>query len=191
MDSLKGYGRGETVTLPTRWNGTTDVPKPAMDLKAGLANYKASIAAGGQTIPLSMRTETKEENGAWVVTETAVLPQGEISDTSTIEKGSLLLRHRSVKQGPMVIELDVKGNKASGTMTMNGQSKPIDADLGGILFADGAGAFDVIAALTAAGTVRFRNSNCKSKKQATVKGREQRGHCSCGNFDATGAINRR
>jgi dipeptidyl aminopeptidase/acylaminoacyl peptidase len=157
----------KTVTLPKKMEmAATDVPKPAMDLKAGLANYKASIAAGGQTIPLSMRTETKEENGAWVVTETAVLPQGEISDTSTIEKGSLLLRHRSVKQGPMVIELDVKGNKASGTMTMNGQSKPIDVDVGGILFADGAGAFDVIAALPlAAGySTGFRNFDLQKQK---------------------------
>ncbi|MFN2510072.1 MAG: alpha/beta fold hydrolase [Pyrinomonadaceae bacterium] len=157
----------KTVTLPKKIEmAATDVPKPAMDLKAGSANYKASIAAGGQTIPLSMKTETKEENGAWIVTETAVLPQGEVSDTSTIEKGSLLLKHRSVKQGQMVIELDVKGSKASGTVTMNGQSKPIDADLGGILFADGAGSFDVIATLPlAAGySTGFRNFDLQKQK---------------------------
>ena len=157
----------KSVTLPKKMDmAATDLPKPAMDLKTGSANYKASIAAGGQTIPLSMRTETKEENGAWVVTETAVLPQGEMSDTSTIEKGSLLLRHRSIKQGPMAIELDVKGNKASGTMTMNGQSKPIDVDLGGTLFADGAGAFDVIATLplTAGYSTGFRNFDLLKQK---------------------------
>src|SRR5256885_11959725 len=38
-------------------------------------------------------------------------------------------------------------NKATGTMSMNGQTRPISADLGGVLFADGAGANDAVAAL--------------------------------------------
>ena len=54
---------------------------------------------------------------SWMVTETAATPQGDIVDVSTIEKGSLLLKHRSIKQGPMAIEFDVKDNKATGTMT--------------------------------------------------------------------------
>jgi dipeptidyl aminopeptidase/acylaminoacyl peptidase len=157
----------KTVTLPKNVEvSATEVPKPAMDLKAGRANYKASIAAGGQSIPLSMKTEIKDEGGAWVVYETAMTPQGEISDTSTIEKGSLLLRRRSIKQGPMVIELDVKGSKVSGTMTMNGQPRPIDVELGGALIADGAGAFEVIAALPLdlGYSTGFRNFDVQKQK---------------------------
>lgn len=157
----------KTVTLPKNVEvSATEVPKPAMDLKAGTANYKASIAAGGQSIPLTMKTEIKEEGGTWMVYETAVTPQGEISDTSTIEKGSLLLKRRSIKQGPVVIELDVKGSKASGTMTMNGQARPIDVDLGGVLIADGAGAFEVIAALPLAVgySTGFRNFDVQKQK---------------------------
>jgi dipeptidyl aminopeptidase/acylaminoacyl peptidase len=157
----------KTVTLPKKIEmAATDVPKPAMELKARASNYKASIAAGGQTMPLTTKTNIKEENGAWIVSETVVLPQGEISDISTIEKGSLLLRHRSINQGPMVIELDIKGSKATGTMTMNGQAKPIDVDMGGVLFADGAGSFDVIAALPlAAGySTGFRNFDLQKQK---------------------------
>jgi hypothetical protein len=113
-----------------------------------------------------MKTHIKEENGAWVVTETAVTPQGDIVDISSIEKGSLLLKHRSIKQGPMTIELDVKGSKATGTTTFNGQAKPIDVDLGGILFADGAGTFDVIAALPLAEgySLGFRNFDVQKQK---------------------------
>ena len=157
----------KTVTLPKKVDmNASEVPKPAMDLKAGWANYKASIVGGGQTLPLTTKTEIKEDKGVWIVTETAQLPQGEISDASTIEKGSLLLKHRSIKQGPVVIELDFKGSKANGTMTMNGQSKPIDVDLGGTLFADGAGTFDVIAALPlAAGySTGFRNFDLMKQK---------------------------
>jgi hypothetical protein len=157
----------KTVTLPKKVEvSATEVPKPAMDLKAGTANYKASIAAGSHTIPLSMKTEIKEEGGAWMAHATAVTPQGEMSDTSIIEKGSLLLKRRSIKQGPVVIELDVKGSKASGTMTMNGQTRPIDAELGGVLIADGAGAFEVIAAfpLAVGYSTGFRNFDLHKQK---------------------------
>jgi len=49
---------------------------------------------------------------------------------------------------------------------MNGQSKPIDADPGGALFADGAGAFEVIAALPLAPdySLSFRNFSVQKQK---------------------------
>jgi dipeptidyl aminopeptidase/acylaminoacyl peptidase len=156
----------KTVSLPKKVENVAGLPKPEMDLKAGTANYKASISAGGQSIPLSMKSEIKEENGAWMVYETAQTPQGEISDTSMIEKGSLLLKRRLIKQGPVVIELDMKGNKASGSMSMNGQARPINVDLGGELIADGAGTYDVIAAfpLKVGYTTGFRNFDVLKQK---------------------------
>jgi dipeptidyl aminopeptidase/acylaminoacyl peptidase len=158
----------KTVTLPKKAEeaATAGAPKPAKDLQAGTSNYKASVAFGAQTIPITIKTEIKEENGVWVVTDTAETPQGDIIDVSSIEKGSLLLKHRSIKQGPVEIELDVKGSKATGTMTMNGQSKPIDVDMGGTLFADGAGSFDVIAALPLAEgySLSFRNFDVQKQK---------------------------
>jgi dipeptidyl aminopeptidase/acylaminoacyl peptidase len=158
----------KTVTLPKKVEAVAaGAPKPEKDLQARTSNYKASIALGGQSIPLTIKTEIKEENGVWLVTDTAVTPQGDIVDISTIEKGTLLLKHRSIKQEPMMaIELDVKGSKATGTTTFNGQPKPIDVDLGGILFADGAGSFDVIAALPLAEgyNISFRNFDVQKQK---------------------------
>ena len=156
----------KTVTLPKKVDTSAGLPKPAVDLRPGTFSYKASIAAGGQTIPLTVKKEIKDENAAWTVNETAVLPQGEVVDVSTIEKGSLLLKHRLIKQGPMTIDLDVKANKVSGSTTMNGQTTAINADSGGTLFADGAGAFDVIASLPLADgyTVAFRNFDVQKQK---------------------------
>jgi len=157
----------KTVTLPKKSAvATTETPKPATDLRPGISSYKASIDLAGQTIPISLKTEIKEENGSWMVYETALTPQGEMTDTSTIEKGSLLLKHRSIKQGPTAIELDVKGTKASGTMSMNGESRPIDVDTGGLLFADGAGAFEVIATLPLKDgyNIGFRNFDVQKQK---------------------------
>jgi dipeptidyl aminopeptidase/acylaminoacyl peptidase len=156
----------KTVTLPKMITATSELPKPAVDLRPGTYNYKASIALGGQEFPLTVKKDIKEENGAWTVNETALMPQGEASDVSTIEKGSLLLKRRFIKQGPMTIEMNVAPNKLSGTTTMNGQSKPIDADPGGALFADGAGTFDVLASLPLADgySLSFRNWDMQKQK---------------------------
>jgi dipeptidyl aminopeptidase/acylaminoacyl peptidase len=138
----------KTVTLPKKLEpAAAGSLKPVADLKPGTNNYNASIAFGTQTIPLTINNETKEVNGDWVVTETVVLPQGDITGTATIEKGTLILKHRVYKQGPVEFDVDYKDNHATGTMTMNGQSKPIAVDLGGVIFGDGPGGFDVIAAL--------------------------------------------
>src|SRR5690242_2101211 len=156
----------KTVTMPKKMETTSALPKPAVDLQSGTANYKASIAAGGQTIPLTIKKEIKDENGAWIVNETALTPQGEIADTSTIEKGTLLLKRRLIKQGPMTIDLAVQPEKVSGSMIMNGDTKPIDAATGGALFADGAGSYDVIAALPLADgySLSFRNFDIMKQK---------------------------
>ncbi len=156
----------KTVTLPKAMTASAELPKPAVDLRPGISNYKASIALGGQEIPLTVKTDIKEENGAWTVNETAQTPQGEIVDISTIEKGSLLLKRRSIKQGPLAIEMNVTPNKLSGTTVMNGQSKAIDVDPGGALFADGAGTYEVLASLPLADgySLSFRNFDVMKQK---------------------------
>lgn len=168
----------KTVTLATRVEVSSVAPKPAAALRAGTATYKAKIELGGQTIPMDITRTVKEVNGAWVVTETAVMPQGTMSDEVTLEKGTLLLQKREIKQGPAVINVTYAGNKATGKMSMNGQDRPITADLGGVLFADGAGANDVIATLPlAAGyTTTYRNFDIMSQqvkpRQLSVVGSE-------------------
>jgi hypothetical protein len=47
----------------------------------------------------------------------------------------------------MQIQISVKDGKAVGTMTMNGQDKPLDIALAGPLFADGAGGPQAIGTL--------------------------------------------
>jgi dipeptidyl aminopeptidase/acylaminoacyl peptidase len=160
----------KTVTLPKKVEATAGAPKPAVDLSPGTSNYKATIVAGPQTFPLTTTTEIKENGGSWIVTEIADTPFGKMSDVSTFEKGSLVLKHRSISQGPVVVELDFNGNKVTGTMTQSGQAKPIDVDLGGIVFADGGGAFDVLARLPLAPnySTTFRNFDVQ-KQKAQIK----------------------
>jgi dienelactone hydrolase len=156
----------KTVTMPKMMTASAEVPKPAVDLQPGTSNYKASIAVGGQEIALSSKTDIKEENGAWSVNETFQTPQGEMVDATTIEKGSLLLKRRYIKQGPATIEMNVAPNKVTGISVINGQTTPIDVDPGGALFADGAGAFQVIASLPLADgySLTFRNFDVMKRK---------------------------
>ena len=156
----------KTVTMPKMITASAEVPKPAVDLRPGTYNYKASIAIQGQEIPLTLKTDVKEENGAWTVTETLQTPQGPIVDVSTIEKGSLLLKRRWIQQGPTTIEINVAPNQLTGTTTMNGKSTPLAVDPGGALFADGAGALDVIASLPLADgySLSFRNWDVQKQK---------------------------
>jgi dienelactone hydrolase len=157
----------KTVTMPKKVEASAGAPKPATDLTAGSSNYKASLSVQGQTIPITTTTEIKEDGGNWIATETAESPAfGKIIDASTIEKGTLVLKHRSINQAGVTIELDFKDGKAIGTMKQGDQSKPISADLGGLLFADGGGAFDVVARLPLAPdyTTTFRNFNVEKQK---------------------------
>jgi len=157
----------KTVTLPKKMEtAAAGVPKPTTDLQSGTVTYKALIAIGGQSIPLTVTGEIKEENGAWKASEIVDTPQGQITDTSTIEKGSLILKHRSLSQGPLAVELDFKDNKATGTANMNGQPQSVSVDTGGVIFADGAGAYDVIATLPLAQgySAVFRNFDVQKQK---------------------------
>jgi dipeptidyl aminopeptidase/acylaminoacyl peptidase len=144
--------------------------KPVADLKPGVVKYSGKIEVAGQSIPFTSKLEVGEDGGKWVVTESVQLPQGEMSDRTTVEKSTLALVRRQVNQGPVTIEVSYQGSKASGTMAMNGQSRPFEVDLGGTVFADGAGTSEILATLPLAEgyTAAFRNFDLNTQKP-TVK----------------------
>ena len=90
----------------------------------------------------------KEEGGTWVVTDTAKLPMGDAVDTTTLDKGTLVApqARRQAGAGRRSSSTFADG-KATGTMAMGGEPKPMSVDLGGELFADGAGANEALASL--------------------------------------------
>jgi len=161
----------KTVVLAKKVDpAAVSVPKPSVDLKTGTSKYKADINAGGQTFSMAVTQTIAEQNGDIVATEVAATPMGDVSDTTTLQKGTLVLRKRSIKQGPVTIDLTFDDAKANGTMAMGGPAKPVSADLGGPLFGDGAGAYSVLATLPLAEgyTATFRNFDVQ-KQKASVK----------------------
>ena len=115
---------------------------------------------------LKMSTTIKEENGAWIATDIIETPGGAATDTATLEEGTLVLLKRSVKQGPVTINVEFANDKATGSMSMNGQDKPISVDVGGPVFADAAAASRPSARCRSpmATTPRFATSMCRSRR---------------------------
>lgn len=167
----------KTVVLAKKVDpGAIGTPKPATDLVAGTWHYQVTIAAGGQTINMKISTAIVDGGSSWTATDQMETPQGTATDVATLEKASLQLQKRSLKQGPVAIDLDFAGNKATGKMSMNGQDRPIAADLGGALFGDAAGGDQVLACLPLAEgyATTFRNFDIQTQKvkllQLTVAG---------------------
>jgi len=126
------------------------VPKPAVGLIPGTYVYATKIEIGGQTIKMSVKREIKDENGAWVITDTTATPMGDARETVVLDHESLALVKRTASQGPVAVEMAVSGGKATGKITGVGEDKPIDVTLGGPVFADGAGGPPSLAALALA-----------------------------------------
>jgi len=147
------------------------LPKTAVDLQPGTYKYKAKIVAGSQEIAMDMSTTNKEDNGKWIATGTMQSAMGDATDVSTLDKGTLVVSKRTIKQGPATIEVNFAGNKATGTMNMNGQDRPISADLGGPIFADAAASEMTIAALPLAEgyTTTFRNFDVRKQKEKLLQ----------------------
>jgi dipeptidyl aminopeptidase/acylaminoacyl peptidase len=161
----------KTVVLTAKADpAAVGAPKPTADLLAGTSTYQGTIVAGGQTMPITVTRTIKEEGGSWVVSDASKLPMGEASDTAVLDKGTLVLTKRSVKQGPAQVDVAFKNGRANGTLNLGGQEKPIDTEVGGDLYADGPGAHESLARLPlAAGyTTTFRNFDMQRQK-ATLK----------------------
>jgi dipeptidyl aminopeptidase/acylaminoacyl peptidase len=170
----------KTVVLQQKTDLTAvGVPKVAADLAPGSFKYKATIAVGGQSIPLDITETIKDENGAWVVTEAATTPMGLATDTCTLEKGTLVVKSRKVTQGPLSIDLSFAGSKVTGSVATGSSPRQVDLDLGGAVFADGAGTHAVIGTLPLAEgyTTLYRNFDVQKQKlsikRAKVVGSEQ------------------
>jgi len=163
----------KTVTLTKAISlSGVGVPRPAVDLQPLSTKYASRVEMGGQKVAeMTMSTEITERDGAWVVTGSMNSPMGQATDTVTLVKGSLVPTKRSVSQGPMTIDYEMKGGKAVGQMKMGGDPKPFEVDLGGDVFADGAGAYEVMAALPLAEgyETAFRNFDVQSQKPKVVQ----------------------
>jgi hypothetical protein len=163
----------KTVVLAKKVEAGAAAPKPVAELTAGTSTWVGTLVAGPQNLPATLTNVIRAEAGTWVVAGTAKIGPMEMSDTSTYAKGSLAPIKRAVKQGPVTVELAFAGGKASGSIAMGAEPKPVAADLGGELFADGSGALESIACLPLAEGYSFtyRNFDVQKQKSSLKQGK--------------------
>jgi dipeptidyl aminopeptidase/acylaminoacyl peptidase len=157
----------KTVVLAKKVDAAAvGAPKPVSGLTAGTYKYAGAIVAGAQTIPISGVNIVTEEAATYTVNYTMKLPMGEANDTVTLDKATLQPVKRTVKQGPVSMDLAFKDGKVTGTVAMGGEPKPLDLSTGGELYADGAAAWESLAHLPLAEgyTVTYRNFDVQKQK---------------------------
>ncbi|GAB3641156.1 S9 family peptidase [Spirosoma arcticum] len=137
----------KTVTLAKKVAVSNEAPKSAGALKAGTYAYKTTIQAGGQTIAMDRTTEIAQAGANWKIKDVAKSAMGEMSEESEVTQQGLAPVKRTIKQGPATIDVAYTADNVSGTMAMNGNSRPINAKTEGTYFADGAGASMMLATL--------------------------------------------
>ncbi len=140
--------------------------KVARPLTPGVYQYGATLELGSQKVNLSVSTEIQKTDAGWTVVDKMASPMGEAVDSTALEGETLFVKSRSVKQGPVAIDITVAEGKISGKMAMNGQDRPLNADVGGPVFAETGAQFSIAALPLADGyeTV-FRNFDLQKAKE--------------------------
>jgi hypothetical protein len=148
-------------------------------LQPGTYNYVARIMTGTVPVDIAIITEIKADQDGWIAGDSASTLGGNVIDRTLLDKTTLAVRKRQIVQGPITIELTMQDGKVTGQAIVNGQIQSINVDAGGELYADGAGAQQVIATLPLAEgyTTSFRNLDVRTLKvrvmELRVVGSEQ------------------
>jgi hypothetical protein len=160
----------KTVERPKRVAAATAPPRTAVPLAPGSWTYDVTLEAGPQKMAMQVVTTVTSGAGGLVARDVVKTPQGEATDEVVLDPQTLALRRRTGAQGPVKFELLVEGRKATGKLEMGANAAPIAAELEGDLFADGAGAAQVVATLPLAEgyTTTFRNFQLQTRKVQNV-----------------------
>ncbi len=162
----------KTVALSQKVDpASVGLPQVVAPLVPGTYRYRVEIKMGDRVLNMTTSTEIRQEGSTWRVTEKAATPGGEAMDEAVLDGKSLALMRRVIRQGPLDYSMEIQGNKLTGTMTVQGNRKSVEADLGGPLFADAAGAAHAIAALPLAEgyEAHFRNFDVQRQRPKLMR----------------------
>src|SRR5690606_32593809 len=120
----------KTVALSQKVDpASVGLPQVVAPLVAGTYRYRVEIKMGDRVLNMTTSTEIRQEGSTWRVTEKAATPGGEAMDEAVLDGKSLALMRRVIHQGPLDYSMEIKGNKLTGTMTVQGNQKAVEADL--------------------------------------------------------------
>jgi dipeptidyl aminopeptidase/acylaminoacyl peptidase len=140
-----------TVVLAQKIDpASVGVPEVVAGLEPGTYRYNAVIAIGGQQVGLSVTTEVSDAEAGYLVTESIDSPMVQSTDTATLDRKSLAVLKRSLREGEVAVDADLAGEK---------------------VFGDGPGAWFVIACLPLAEgyTVVYRTFDIQQQKAKLMR----------------------
>jgi dipeptidyl aminopeptidase/acylaminoacyl peptidase len=157
----------KTVVLAKKVEAASvSAPLPVLPLQTGELKYAMKISMAGHEMAMKSSIRIEDAGSTLTATATVETPQGNMTDTSTIDKKTLTVISDKIAQGPITIETSYADNHAKGRMSMGGQERPIDADLGGPLFGEGAAGDQILGCLPLAEgySVTYRNFDMQAGK---------------------------
>ena len=144
-----GQTRNSAVQAEETAPNSVALPRPTLNPATGTWKYKETwVLPTGQyrgTYGSTSSVTVKDDGSVWTVTTAIEFSEGPVTDVSTLEKGTLILRkelfkhflHKEAPWKPVEIDLDFTGNKVNGVMKyVSDPDRPIALDLGGPVFGD-------------------------------------------------------
>jgi hypothetical protein len=126
---------------------TVILPKPAAGLPVGTWKYQSrdDVPANPNLVNnhSTFSVTIKDSGDSWTLTSAWEFPEGPVTDILTLDKGTLALHkevfkhflHPDQRWKPIAIDVDVTGNKATGSMKyVSGEKKPFAVGLSGPVF---------------------------------------------------------
>lgn len=145
-------------------------PPPGLALRVEEASFAGTLAAAGHVSPVASSMSVSRQGSGWVLRELASLSNGETLETTVLD-GDGAVRTRNARQGGTRFVLTYAQGRVRGSLSADGAEDPVDADLGGEAFADGACSGIVLAALPLAVgyQAEFRAFNLRARKAVTKR----------------------
>jgi dipeptidyl aminopeptidase/acylaminoacyl peptidase len=155
-----------TVTLAKKATAAVGLPAGLMPVGMDQRTYEIKMSIGGQELSMRSVNSVLEKEGALMIADAVSTPMGDASDLVTVDKKSLEVRARAVNQGPVKLDWLLAEGKLTGKMSMNGTERPINVELGGPVFGDGAALMRTLPALPLKEgySTTFRNINQQNMK---------------------------
>jgi dipeptidyl aminopeptidase/acylaminoacyl peptidase len=107
-------------------------------LTAGALRYAAHLEAGAHKIDAKTEISIKADGDVWTVVEKTEGAMGSGTDTTSLEKATLLPVKRVIDQGSAHVEVAFADGKVAGEIKAQGQTIPVDAKVTGRVLSNGA-----------------------------------------------------
>ena len=119
----------DQLTMPavvTKDMLTAAMPEATAHLTEGHYVYLLRFEMKGQTMQFEVHREIRETGDQWEIQDKNESDEAGLLDSSVVAKNTFLPIKRNYEQGPMTLAYTVKDQQINGSVTLQGNSQPLD-----------------------------------------------------------------